>query len=431
MEEIKKIEAGTDLKRVAVISKTGMSIASATSDQMDADAETASSAALIDLAEKLSESVAHGDLREILVKADSGFVILQSINTEYMIFGGISNPFKIGYYMEYLRSKAIRFAFLLAGNTITAELKKEIEVARDRDSSSRAEAKAPLAQNFQIDKSQQADMDAMKGVLAFLKDWSEEDGATEVKPTKDNIVGIDKDLLFGMDNIAPQPISSDQLVQARTQVEELKSTETPAGENPIDEIPLDVLSSIMGNAAPAPQKPATPSTPSVAQKTTAIKSTAPAANVPKDEFADVGLPLDILSTLDQISESTKTTPSAAQKEVTKAAAAQKTQSPYGIKLFEGEVPPIPLEDYVSFEVGSLGVAEQPATAAPTAPNSASQSAPTLVFEQPGSANAPNFDAMASEYDDPDLKIEEDAMLDALNELNLSPDQKKKKNPFTL
>lgn len=419
MEEIKKIEAGTDLKRVAVISKTGMSIASAVSDQMDADAETASSAALIDLAEKLSESVAHGDLREILVKAESGFVILQSINEDYMIFGGITNPLKIGYYMEYLRSKAIKFAFLLAGNTITAELKKEIAFANDREASKRAESKAPLAQNFQMDKSQQQDMDAMKGVLAFLKDWSEEDGATEAKPSKDNIVGIDQDLLFGMDNIAPQPISNDEITKARTHVEEIKATESPAGENPIDEIPLDVLSSIMGTAAPTPQQPST-----------TAQATKPAA-VPKDEFADVGLPLDILSTLDQISDSTKTTPSAAQREVAKSNPSPKTDLKYGIKLYDGEVPPVPLEDYVSFEVGSLGASEQPVAAPISSATATDQQAPPLVFEQPGTENAPNFDAMASEYDDPDLKIEEDAMLDALNELNLSPDQKKKKNPFTL
>ena len=122
MEAIQSIEGGTELKRVAVISKTGMSVASANSDQMDADAETASSAALIDLAERLSDSVSHGSLREILIKADSGFVILQSINDEYMIFGGISNPLKIGFYMEYLRSKAISFAFMLAGNVVTERI---------------------------------------------------------------------------------------------------------------------------------------------------------------------------------------------------------------------------------------------------------------------------------------------------------------------
>ena len=105
MMEIQRVERGTDLKRVAVISRIGMAIATSTSDTMNADAETASSSALIDLADRLSSSVDHGGLREILVKADSGYIILQFINEEYMIFGGISNPNRIGYYMEYLRNE--------------------------------------------------------------------------------------------------------------------------------------------------------------------------------------------------------------------------------------------------------------------------------------------------------------------------------------
>ena len=44
---------------------------------------------LIELSERLTGSLNHGHLREILVRADSGFVILQFINKEYMLFHSI------------------------------------------------------------------------------------------------------------------------------------------------------------------------------------------------------------------------------------------------------------------------------------------------------------------------------------------------------
>lgn len=368
MYEIQRIEQGTDLKRVSVITRTGMKIATSTSDQLDADAETASSAALIDLAERLSQSTQHGELREILVKAGSGFVILQFINEEYMVFGGISNIVRVGFYMEFLRNVARKFAYILAGNIVTEQLQKEIIAQKERERLEREKATTPIAANFKMDKSASADMDAMKGVLDFLKDWGNDEGMAS--PSQDNIVGIDKDLMFGMDDLAPQPISQDQISAAQT-------TKTEP--------------------------------------------------VLKDNL-DIGLPDDILATLDQLSTSTTAT-----KPVVKKEEKTKLENPYGIQIFTDEVPPVPLEDYVSFEIGSLTqssvVQEAPSQTNPQQFEAELSMEPQIENEfgeiPAKSDGTPNFDAIASEYEDPDISLEEDAMLDALNELGLSPDKKKK------
>jgi len=383
MVEIQRVERGTDLKRVAVISRIGMAIATSTSDTMNADAETASSSALIDLADRLSNSIEHGDLREILVKADSGYIILQFINEEYMIFGGISNPNRIGYYMEYLRNEAHKFAYILAGNKVTAALQKEIEAEKDREERKKLEAKTPMAKDFKMDKDKSDDISAMEGVLSFLKDWGGEE--EENKPNDQNIVSIDSDLVFDIDDLAPQPISQDQISSAQ-------QTPTNMGTDGDD---VDILALV--------------------------------DNQPKE--SEEGLPDDILSALDEISETTRTTVVSSK---TDRSPAKDSNLPYGIPIFENEVPPVPLEDYVNFEIGTL-TGDPSSAQVQTGVQQVSSPVTSATDYDPFTTNiklntdgSPNFEAMSSEYDDVDLNIEEDAMLDALNDLEFDSEEKKKK-----
>jgi len=379
MIEIQRVERGTDLKRVAIISRIGMAIATSTSDTMNADAETASSSALIDLADRLSTSVDHGDLREILVKTDLGYIILQFINEEYMIFGGISNPHRIGYYMEYLRNEAHKFAYILAGNKVTAALQKEIEAEKDREERKKLEAKAPMAKDFKMDKDKSDDIAAMEGVLSFLKDWGGEE--EENKPDDNNIVSIDEDLMFGLDDLAPQPISQDQISSAQQSSPNAEPTATAE----------DIL---------------------------ALVDTQPTES-------EEGLPDDILSALDEISETTRTTVVSSKREKTPT---NDSNLPYGIPIFENEVPPVPLDDYINFEIGSLTGSPQVSTpitsAAPV--TSAADYDPFTTNIKLNSDGTPNFNAMSSEYDDVDLNIEEDAMLDALSDLEYDLEKKGEK-----
>ncbi len=390
MIEIQRVERGTDLKRVAVISRIGMAMATSTSDSMNADAETASSSALIDLSERLSNSVNHGDIREILVKADSGFVILQFINSEYMIFGGISNPHRIGYYMEYLRNEAHKFAYILAGNKVTEALQKEIEAEKNREERLRLESKAPMAKDFKMDKDKSNDIAAMEGVLSFLKDWGGEE--EENKPDEQNIVSIDGDLMFDLDDIAPQPISQDQISSAQ-------------------------------QSSPSAESAAT------AEDILALVDNQPTTSTTSDE----GLPDDILSALNEISETTGITVVSSKTTQTPK---MKPNLPYGIQIFEKEVPPVPLEDYVNFEIGSLtgsSSRDQTQSQQSSIPETSAAPATTPADYDPFTTNlkyksdgTPDFNAMSTEYDDVDLDIEENAMLDALNDLEFSAEEKGKK-----
>ena len=66
MNLLKEEEEKTDLDNLAVLSRVGMKVASSTSAELDADAVSASSTALIDLGLRLTTVTNHGDLEEII-----------------------------------------------------------------------------------------------------------------------------------------------------------------------------------------------------------------------------------------------------------------------------------------------------------------------------------------------------------------------------
>ena len=102
-EELSKIERSSDLSQMTILSRSGMKIATASSSAIDADPITASSAALIDVGIRFIGNIQHGDLKEILVRGKSGYAILQHIDSNFMIFAGLTNLSRIGFYLEYIR----------------------------------------------------------------------------------------------------------------------------------------------------------------------------------------------------------------------------------------------------------------------------------------------------------------------------------------
>ena len=417
MHEIQRIEGGTDLKRVSIISRIGMRVASADSAEMDADSDTASSSALIDLSERLTDSVEHGHLREIIVKAETGFVILLFVNEDFMLFGGVEDPLRIGFYIEYLRNAATKFAYILAGNQVTEALQKEISANLEREQRIHEQTKAPLGENFISDKSASNDMQAMEGVLDFLKDWGEE--AEAPTPSKDNIIGIDQDLMFGTDgaeSFEPVSISQDQMAAAQ------EASRSPAisSDSKTDEISEDIFAALDQIAEATPTTPIAP---------THSSTPSGAITQPSQEES---LPDDILAALDDVLTSTGiSTPKKREK--------KETSYPYGIPIYKDEVPPVPLTDYVTFEIGSLTA--EPSSHAEVAPNQPPTQASFAPIQEPIAPEiklkedgTPDFDNIGSEYDDYDIDIEEDQMLEALQALDMDqskpePKPKTKKNPF--
>jgi len=192
MKILRLEEEKTDLENLAVLSRVGMKVASSTSYELDADATSASSTALIDLGLRLSEATAHGALTEIILHNTSGYSIILAINDEYLVFGGLKNVYRIGYYLGYLRELALKLNILISGEQITEMTLslEESERVKLREEQEKEEVVAIVKPSIEEDKV------ALDGLLGFLDNWEKEGGDVEDLEAKieNNIVSIPSSL---------------------------------------------------------------------------------------------------------------------------------------------------------------------------------------------------------------------------------------------
>ncbi|MFX0059221.1 MAG: hypothetical protein ACFE85_01625 [Candidatus Hodarchaeota archaeon] len=189
MEILRNEEDKTDLGNLAVLSRVGMKVASSNSSELDADATSASSTALIDLGLRLSEATAHGALTEIILHNTSGYSILLAINDEYIVFGGLKNVYRIGYYLGYLRDLAKKLNLLISGDEIT-EMTLSLEESEKQKLRGFQEEESEIL----VKPSAEQDKAALDGLLGFLDNWEKEGMDVEEIETssENNIVSIPK-----------------------------------------------------------------------------------------------------------------------------------------------------------------------------------------------------------------------------------------------
>jgi predicted regulator of Ras-like GTPase activity (Roadblock/LC7/MglB family) len=231
---LKEEEQKTDLENLAVLSRVGMKVASSTSSELDADATSASSTALIDLGLRLNQATAHGALTEIILHNTSGYSILMAINDEYIVFGGLSRIFSIGYYLGYLRELARKLNRLISGDQVTEMMLslEESEVEKIEKQILEEEAKPIIKPTLKQDK------EALDDLLGFLDEWEKgEEEFEELEPTTESgIVSIPKSV--GLELQKEIKASTET---SATQVEEISTSESEfkVYEDEVPPIPLD------------------------------------------------------------------------------------------------------------------------------------------------------------------------------------------------
>ncbi|MFX1377516.1 MAG: hypothetical protein ACFFA4_00330 [Promethearchaeota archaeon] len=231
---LKEEEEKTDLENLAVLSRVGMKVASSTSSELDADATSASSTALIDLGLRLNQATVHGALTEIILHNTSGYSILMAINDEYIVFGGLSRIHSIGYYLGYLRELARKLNRLISGDQLTEMMLslEESEIEKIKQQTLEEEVKPIIKPTINQDKA------ALDDLLGFLDEWEKGDEEfEELEPTTESgIVSIPKSVGLGLEKevkaVAVTPTS---------QLAETLSTETKfkVYEDEIPPIPLN------------------------------------------------------------------------------------------------------------------------------------------------------------------------------------------------
>lgn len=240
MHVLKNEEANTDLENLAVLSQVGMKVADATSSELDADAISASSTALIDLGLRLNQATDHGALKEIILHNSSGYSILIMINREYIVFGGLRKVYRIGYYLGYLRELARKLNILISGN-------EETEMALSWETSELQKSEKEEEEVLTIKKpSVEQDKAALDDLLGFLDDWEKEDEEFEeievANETK--IVSIPKAIGIGIEK---EEVKEAEIIETTPQLgEESSIPETPSGievyEDEVPPVPLDEYS---------------------------------------------------------------------------------------------------------------------------------------------------------------------------------------------
>ncbi|MFX1321360.1 MAG: hypothetical protein ACFFAQ_06925 [Promethearchaeota archaeon] len=194
---LKEEEEKTDLENLAVLSRVGMKVASAISSELDADATSASSTALIDLGLRLNQATVHGALTEIILHNKAGYSILMAINDEYIVFGGLRKSYRIGFYLGYLRELARKLNRLLSGDKeteMTLSLEKP-EVEKIKPEKVEAEPEILKIPSVEQDK------EALSDLLGFLDDWEKEGEEFEELEAEsvDHIVTIPKSVGLDFD----------------------------------------------------------------------------------------------------------------------------------------------------------------------------------------------------------------------------------------
>ena len=236
MSILKVEEDKTDLENLAVLSRVGMKVASASSSELDADATSASSTALIDLGLRLSEATAHGALTEIILHNTSGYSILLAINDEYIVFGGLKNVYRIGYYLGYLRDLARKLNRLISGDQLT-EMTLSLEDTEKAKLQIESEAEATSIKVPSTDQ----DKAALDDLLGFLDTWEKEGADAEELETEvaNNIVSIPKSLGIDYEKAMGKSIRQEETNISSSQEIQEDSSKFRVYDDEIPPIPLD------------------------------------------------------------------------------------------------------------------------------------------------------------------------------------------------
>ena len=245
---LKEEEDNTDLENLAVLSRVGMKVASSTSSELDADATSASSTALIDLGLRLNQATVHGALTEIILHNTSGYSILVAINDEYIVFGGLRAIYRIGYYLGYLRELAKRLNRLISGDQETEMMLslEESEIKKIEQQKIEEEAKPIVKPSLAQDKA------ALDDLLGFLDDWEKEGGGFEELETESNIVSIPKSVGLEIEKEGKEAVELET-----PQISEIGATgsQFKVYDDEVPPIPLDDYTPMEIDDAPASEEP--------------------------------------------------------------------------------------------------------------------------------------------------------------------------------
>ena len=97
VEELKKLQISSpDIQASALVSIDGLIIASALPGRVEEDRVSAMSAAMLSLGERISIELKRGDLDQVYIRGDNGYVLLTSVGQDAVLTVMASVNAKLG-----------------------------------------------------------------------------------------------------------------------------------------------------------------------------------------------------------------------------------------------------------------------------------------------------------------------------------------------
>lgn len=107
------LDGSPELEAAAVVSFDGLPMASALPDGMEEDRVGAMSAALLSLGEQAAVGLGRGQLRQVFVEGEHGFVFLMSASDQAVLAAVAGRSAKIGFVLFEMRRAAERIGQVL------------------------------------------------------------------------------------------------------------------------------------------------------------------------------------------------------------------------------------------------------------------------------------------------------------------------------
>jgi predicted regulator of Ras-like GTPase activity (Roadblock/LC7/MglB family) len=97
VDRLRDLQSSTpDIEASAVVSVDGLIIASALPQGIEEDRVSAMSAAMISLGERIAGELGRGELEQVYIRGESGFVILMSVGEEAVLTSLIRENARLG-----------------------------------------------------------------------------------------------------------------------------------------------------------------------------------------------------------------------------------------------------------------------------------------------------------------------------------------------
>ncbi len=97
VDRLRELQASSpDIEASAIVSVDGLTIASALPQGVEEDRVSAMSAAMLSLGERIAKELGRGSLDQVLIKGESGYVVLMSVGEEAVLTSLAREQAKLG-----------------------------------------------------------------------------------------------------------------------------------------------------------------------------------------------------------------------------------------------------------------------------------------------------------------------------------------------